>query len=126
MTTTGEQVRDFLHVEDVASAIWAVAQSDLVGPVNIGSGLPVTVKEIAEIIATAVGRPDLLKLGVLPYREGDPMYVCADNTLLTQETGWVQSHSITDGIAQTVDWWRDALSRSLTNRVVADASRSGD
>ncbi|CCI26794.1 UDP-glucose 4-epimerase (fragment) [Microcystis aeruginosa PCC 9808] len=45
-TTKGEQILDFLHVEDVASAIWAVAKSNLLGVVNVGSGQPVTVGQI--------------------------------------------------------------------------------
>ena len=56
--TKGKQIRDFLHVEDVAAAIWTVARSDLSGPVNIGSGQPVAVRDIV----TQIG----LILGVLP------------------------------------------------------------
>ena len=38
----GDRIRDYLHIEDVASAVCAVAQSKLNGPINIGSGEPVT------------------------------------------------------------------------------------
>src|SRR5439155_9791071 len=37
--TVGEQVRDVVHVEDAASAIWAIARSGYTGPVNVASGL---------------------------------------------------------------------------------------
>ena len=65
--TPGDQVRDFLHVADVASAVVAVAQSHLTGAVNIGSGVPLTIREIAETIAALLGRPDLIALGAEPY-----------------------------------------------------------
>ncbi len=48
LVSPGAQVRDFLHVDDaVASALWAVAASDVEGAVNVGSGEPVTVAEMA-------------------------------------------------------------------------------
>src|SRR5579864_6011644 len=52
--TEGKQIRDFLHVEDVASAVWAVAQSNLTGPVNIGSGEPVRIRTVAETLERMV------------------------------------------------------------------------
>ena len=45
-TTKGEQIRDFLHVDDVAAALWAIARADVSGPVNVGSGSPITVREL--------------------------------------------------------------------------------
>ena len=54
--THGEQIRDYLHVEDVASALWAIAKSELCGPVNVGSGQPVKVRKIVETIARYLKR----------------------------------------------------------------------
>ena len=56
-TTAGEQLRDFLHVDDVARALVAVAESDFVGAVNIASGRPVTVREIVERLGISSGAP---------------------------------------------------------------------
>ena len=50
-TTWGTQKRDFLHVEDAASAFVALLDSDVSGIVNIGSGEAVTVRHIVETIA---------------------------------------------------------------------------
>ena len=41
--TAGEQIRDVIHVEDAASAIWAIARSSRTGPVNVASGVRVRV-----------------------------------------------------------------------------------
>ena len=66
----GEQVRDYLHVADVAAALWAVAGSELTGVVNVGSGLPATNREIVLEIGGIVGRPELVRLGDLPVPRG--------------------------------------------------------
>src|SRR5205823_13590039 len=70
--TLGQQVRDYLHVEDIASAIWAVAQSDVTGAVNIASGEPVTIGHLALRLGELVGASHLVQLGALNYREGEP------------------------------------------------------
>ena len=44
--TEGRQTRDYMHVEDVAAAVWAVARSSLSGAVNVGSGVPVAIRDI--------------------------------------------------------------------------------
>lgn len=105
-TTFGEQVRDYLHVSDVARALYEIVQSDLQGPVNIGSGETHSVAEIVTEIAGIVGREDLLKRGALPYREGDPEVVLADNRRLLRATNWRPRYGLREGIRDTVEWWR--------------------
>jgi len=104
----GEQLRDYLHVADAASAVWAAAQSGMSGPVNIGSGKPVAIGALAQQIGALLQRPDLIRLGDLPYREGDPMFVCA-NTQRLQKTGWAPHFDLETGLADTIRWWRDHL-----------------
>jgi nucleoside-diphosphate-sugar epimerase len=102
----GERVRDYLHIEDVASAICAVAGSRLRGAVNIASGVPVTVREIALKIGEALGRIDLLKIGALPYAASEPIYLLADNTKLRTGTGWKQRYALEEGLRRTIEWWK--------------------
>jgi nucleoside-diphosphate-sugar epimerase len=108
-TTKGEQVLDFLHVEDIASAIWAVAKSNLSGVVNVGSGQPVTVGQIALELGNLLGKPDLIHLGALPYRPNDPMFICANNELLRKKTDWTQKYNLTTGLKNTIEWYKDHL-----------------
>ncbi len=105
----GEQGRDFLHVEDVASAVCAVAESRLAGPVNIGSGKAPSVREIVETIGRIGGRPDLIRLGAVPYHPGEPMLIQADNAKL-RSTGWAPRYGLEDGLRQTFSWWQSAMS----------------
>ncbi len=107
--TKGEQIRDFLHVEDVADAVWAVAQSGLSGPINIGSGKPVAVRDIVMKIGTILGRPELITLGALPHNPSDPMFICANNRLLTNSTAWFPRYDLEGGLHHTVEWWKRHL-----------------
>lgn len=70
--TSGTQIRDFMDVVDAGAIIAEVALSDRIGPVNICSGVPVTVRQLAERIADEYGRRDLLKFGARPDNLFDP------------------------------------------------------
>jgi nucleoside-diphosphate-sugar epimerase len=70
--TSGTQVRDFLDVRDAGRMIADVALGAVNGPVNICSGVPTTVRELAERIADEYGRRDLLRFGVRADNEFDP------------------------------------------------------
>jgi nucleoside-diphosphate-sugar epimerase len=61
--TSGKQIRDFLDVQDAAKMIIEEALGSLQGATNICSGIPITVKQMAENIADHFGRRDLLKFG---------------------------------------------------------------
>ncbi len=102
----GDRIRDYLHIEDVASAVCAVAQGKLTGAVNIGSGEPVTVRDIALKIGALLDRVDLIKLGALPCAANEPMHLLADNTKLREATGWKPRYPLEDGLRQTIDWWK--------------------
>lgn len=105
--TPGDQIRDFLHVDDVARAIVAVAESEgLEGIVNIGSGQPVTVRDVVERIGSLTGKAKWISLGALPYPEGDPMRIWSDNSRLKSHTGWTPRFTLDEGLRQTIDWWQ--------------------
>ena len=70
--TSGNQIRDFLDVGEAARLIVAAALSDRQGPVNICSGVPITVRQLAEQLADETGRRDLLKFGARPDNLVDP------------------------------------------------------
>jgi nucleoside-diphosphate-sugar epimerase len=106
--TPGEQVRDFLHVEDVGAAICAIAGADLTGPVNVGSGVETTVKELVGVIEDLIGTCGLVRLGARPYAEGEPMRIVAANESL-RACGWTPRYDLRTGLSATVDWWRQQI-----------------
>ena len=108
--TLGEQVRDYLHVEDVASALWCTAKSPLVGAVNIGSGKPVTVATVVGEIGELLGKRSLVKLGEISSLPGDPPFVCANNQRLRTETSWQPRYDLRAGLLHTIEWWQSRAS----------------
>jgi nucleoside-diphosphate-sugar epimerase len=106
--TSGEQIRDFLHVDDAASALAALLGSDIQGVVNIASGTAVPLRDIARTIARVIGREDLLALGALPMNANDPPVLTAATGRLRNEVGWTPSRTLRQGLEQTIDWWRAA------------------
>lgn len=73
--TRGQQVRDFLDVREAGRMIADVALGAANGPVNICSGIPITVRTLAERIADEYGRRDLLRFGARADNSFDPPYV---------------------------------------------------
>ena len=70
--TSGNQVRDFLNVRVAAQTIVNAALSHHQGAINVCSGIPVSVRALAEQIADEYGRRDLLKFGARPENVVDP------------------------------------------------------
>lgn len=73
--TSGEQIRDFLDVHEAAKLIVKTALGHQQGPVNVCSGRPITVRQLAEKIADEYGGRDLLKFGARPDNLIDPVCV---------------------------------------------------
>jgi nucleoside-diphosphate-sugar epimerase len=107
--TRGEQMRDFLYVEDAASAMWAVAKSDLSGPVNVGSGQAIKVRTLVETVAHHLQREEKLALGALPSDPQEPPLLLADVHRLASVVGWKPSLTLDEGVAKTCEWWRSQI-----------------
>jgi nucleoside-diphosphate-sugar epimerase len=104
-TTEGRQVRDYLHVEDVAHAFVKMAESSTAGIYNVSSGVPVTIRELLErLVRTMHGRPELLGFGKIPYPSWNPMHICGNNQAL-RALGWEPGYDFDNGLMQTVNWW---------------------
>ncbi|HLQ37893.1 MAG TPA: NAD(P)-dependent oxidoreductase [Planctomycetota bacterium] len=83
----GRQVRDFLHVDDVASGIDAAAALGRPGVVNIASGEGITVRELTTQIARAFGREELLSFAPDDTPLDEPRTVVGDAARL-RGLGW--------------------------------------
>lgn len=102
----GTQVRDFLDVRDVAAAFVAMLTAPVEGVVNIGAGAGVTVADLAREIAQLVGKPDLLRVGALPARPGDPPFLVPNIDRLRIEAGFRPARDRTTGLVDTIAWWQ--------------------
>ncbi len=102
----GQQVRDFLYIQDAADALVALLESEVTGAVNIASGQAVSVRSLVEQIADLLRRKDLIQLGARPSPLGEPPLLVADIKRLQEEVGWSPRYDLATGIAATIDWWR--------------------
>jgi nucleoside-diphosphate-sugar epimerase len=109
--TSGNHVRDFLFVEDAASAIVALLDSPVTGPINIASGAPARVGDIARAVADRLGRPDLLTVEAGP---AEPAVVAGNVNRLWHEVGWRPKHDLQSALDETVRWWRSAEAKKVT------------
>lgn len=107
--TAGDQVKDYLHVDDVASAICALALKQVAGTYNVCSGEPITVRQFMTMAAEIAGRPELIRFGAVRQRGWEPPFVCGDNQRLRATTGWAPRHALADGLADTIAWWKQVL-----------------
>ncbi len=107
--THGNQVRDFIHVNDVASAFVSLLDSEVKGPVNIASGQAITLKSIIYSIADLLNKKHLVELGVLPTPETDAPFIAANIHRLSEEVGWNPSITLETGLKSTIEWWKQRL-----------------
>jgi nucleoside-diphosphate-sugar epimerase len=107
--TEGHQIRDFIHIEDAAGALCQLLTTDVRGAVNIASGDARSVREIVQIAAAVADRPDLIRLGAIPTRPGDPTCLAAVVDRLRTEVGYEPRYDPESGIRAAVGWWRASM-----------------
>jgi UDP-glucose 4-epimerase len=98
-TTDGTNVRDYIHVVDLAAAHVVAAQrldaGDIVEPAyNLGSGTGVSVREIMTTVATVTGIP--FEPEIAPRRPGDPARIVAAGHLAARDLDWRMRHTLTE------------------------------
>lgn len=103
LCTHGEQVRDFMYVDDVAAAFVALLESEVMGAVNISSGQGVPIKAVVCTIAEQLGRIGLVRLGAISSSSNEPSELIADVARLRDEVGFKPSYRLEQGIALTIE-----------------------
>jgi nucleoside-diphosphate-sugar epimerase len=100
----GNQIRDFLSVNQVAHALVALLDSDVKGPVNIASGQGIKLREIIDLIADKLNAAHLVH-----YRDKDAVnqasIVTADVGRLQLEVRWQPQYSLENELEKTISWW---------------------
>ncbi|MDV8023657.1 GDP-L-fucose synthase [Rhodococcus sp. IEGM 1330] len=101
---SGSPRREFLHVDDMAAAcIHLLEHYDGPDQVNVGTGEDATIKEIAEIVASAVGFEGETEWDI-SKPDGTPQKLLDVNKL--RDAGWTPEIDLEEGVASTVDWFR--------------------
>jgi nucleoside-diphosphate-sugar epimerase len=102
--SAGEDVLDYISISDVAQALVAIASSNVAGPVNIATGHPVAVRDIANRLGALAGRPDLLRFGQIPSPQR-PRRIVGATGRLNREAGFVPRLELDAGLRQCLDYW---------------------
>lgn len=102
---TGENVRDWLYVEDHCKAIDLIIRKGRVGEVyNIGGHNEMKNIDIVKIIIKALGKPESL-ITYVKDRAGHDMRYAIDPTKIHDELGWSPETMFADGIQKTIKWY---------------------
>jgi nucleoside-diphosphate-sugar epimerase len=105
--TFGEQMRDFIYVEDAADAcvrLLSQAQTEQSAPwkdVGVGTGQPISIRQFAETAKQLAASDTQLLFGAYPYRKHELMTSRADVSALTA-LGWSQSRDLRSGLQRTI------------------------
>jgi dTDP-glucose 4,6-dehydratase len=115
---TGENVRDWLHVDDHCRGVYQVLMNGRSGEVyNIGGGRELTNNEITSLILEAMGA-DESSIEYVEDRKGHDLRYSVDWTKINRELGYEPEVKFEDGLRETIQWYRDneAWWKPLKNR----------
>jgi UDP-glucose 4-epimerase len=98
-THDGTCIRDYVDVRDIAQAHLAVADGDAVLPhaMNVGTGGGASVREVIKLVSDEFGGSARVPHGEDP-RNGDPVFLCADVSLIRRAIGFTASRSLQESI----------------------------
>ena len=120
----GLQVRDWIHAEDHARALWTVLTRGALGRTyHVSAGEQRTNREVITSILRQVGQPESLMTRVTDRLGHDRRYAL-DNTRLVSELGWHAEHSWEQGIGETVRWYQ--ANAAWWERVLNEAYRAAE
>lgn len=122
----GVPLRDFVHVSDVVRANVAALNAGLEpgSTINVGTGSPCSVQELAEGLAAVLGRASHLEI-TERFRVGDIHSCIADDTRLRDELGIVADTALHDGLVEFADWARQQTTRDAYEDMVSELESFG-
>jgi len=105
--TPGEQLWDYLYIDDAAEAICRLALDTAAsGVFNLGAGKAQTVRSLVEAVRDLIDPALPLGFGDVPYRPDQVMHLEAEISKLTRATGWQPQTTLAEGLRRTLDWHR--------------------
>lgn len=109
----GSAVRDFIHAKDVARGMLLAVEQGMNQPINLGSGIGITIKKVVEIILSHLDK----KIDVI----WDASKPAGDEKRLmdisrAKSMGWQPSVSIEEGIGETMKWYKENQNSHITER----------
>lgn len=109
----GLQTRDYIHVADVVAANMAALENNISGAYNVGTGKETDVVTIFRGINEALGNS--IAEEHAPAKAGEQRRSVVDPEKLQQATNWAPKYNFTEGLKQTVEWFRQQHRSALPN-----------
>jgi len=123
----GHQRRDFVHVSDIARACRLALESDAATgrAINVGSGVSVSIAEVAHAMAKALDVDDLPPEITGQFRVGDIRHCFADITLARELLGYAPRVTLEQGLAELVEWMQDQQAVDRVDVAAAELASRG-
>lgn len=117
----GEQTRDFVHVRDIAKANLLALETDRADyqSINIGTGRPTSVKQVANLLAEGLGK-NIEPLIVAKYREGDIRHCVADISRARALLDYEPEVTLEQGIPELLSWVREQAATDQVEHATAE------
>lgn len=109
----GLQTRSFCYVDDLIDGMlrFMATPEDITGPINVGNPEEFTMRQLAELIVQLTGSKSTIV--TMPLPQDDPKQRRPDIQMAKQILGWKPHVSVSDGLAKTINYFRDALASDL-------------
>ena len=116
----GSQTMDFVHVRDVARANLLAAQASVTDAVyNVASGGETSLRELAQLTANAMGRPDLTPVHEAERAVNPVPRRLADTTAAARDLGFRSTIGLEAGLCDLVAWWQGERRSAAAGRQTA-------
>lgn len=104
----GHSIRSFIHIDDVASATWAIAQKSEPGSIyHISTDRFISIRDLVKLVCERMGEPFEKHVEEAPERDGKDAAYLLDAAKVRAEFGWQDRISLEEGIDQTIAWARE-------------------
>ena len=100
----GKQSRSFCYVDDLIRGVIALADSNEIGPINLGNDKEISVLELANLVLKINQSSN--KITFTKAMDDDPQQRCPDLTLAKSKLNWSPTISVEDGLSRTIDWFK--------------------
>ena len=107
----GTQIRDFLHVKDVASIFLKLLLDDhkFNGAINICSGSGISIRDLVQKIGLFMDKSQLIEFSDIEPPLNDPSLIIGDNSILNRTLNLEMDHDLDNRILETINWWENKI-----------------
>jgi dTDP-glucose 4,6-dehydratase len=101
---SGKQTRSFCYVDDLVEGLRTMLQTDITGPINLGSPHEMQILQLAQLVRELTGSASPIVHHRLPA--DDPRCRCPDISQAAELLGWSPQITPTEGLVRTIEWYR--------------------